>query len=86
MFTSAQYSGLTSAAGASHIHGPADTTHAAGVLVPLNTPTGTSGTISGTATLTADQLADLLTGQTYINIHTANNPGGEIRGQILLQQ
>ncbi len=77
------YSGLAGTATASHIHGPADAAHLAGVLVPLNTPTGTSGTISGTLSLTPQVLADVLAGMTYINIHSTANPGGEIRGQIL---
>ncbi len=77
------YSGLAGTATASHIHGPADVAHLAGVLVPLNTPTGTSGTISGTLSLTPQVLADVLAGMTYINIHSTANPGGEIRGQIL---
>ena len=33
-------------------------------------------------TLTADQVKDLLAGKQYVNVHTAKNPGGEIRGQI----
>ena len=41
--------GLTSGATMAHIHGPADTTTSAGVLVGLATPSGTSGTISGSA-------------------------------------
>jgi len=28
------------------------------------------------------QAADLLGGKLYVNIHTAANPGGEIRGQV----
>lgn len=76
------YSGLLGAATASHIHGPADTAHPAGVLVPLSTPTGTSGSISGTVSLTPPVLANVLAGMTYINIHTTTNAGGEIRGQI----
>ena len=76
------YSGLGSAATASHIHGPADTTHSSGVIVPLATPSGTSGTISGTVLLTREALADILAGTAYINIHTTGNGGGEIRGQI----
>lgn len=38
--------------------------------------------ISGVITLTAPNLVDLLTGYYYVNVHTAANPGGEIRGQI----
>jgi uncharacterized protein (TIGR03118 family) len=76
------YSGLSAPATAAHIHGPAGPTNAASVIVPLTTPSGTSGSISGTASLTPTELAYLLSGSTYINIHTTNNPGGEIRGQI----
>ncbi len=76
------YSGLSSSATAAHIHGPADPTTPAGVIVPLATPSGTSGTISGAATLTPQQMAYLLAGQTCINIHTLTNGNGEIRGQI----
>src|SRR5262249_41387054 len=41
------------------------------------------GTISGTVTFTADQAAFLLGSSNYINIHTATNAGGEIRGQLI---
>ena len=79
---SVSYSGLSAPATAAHIHGPASLTTAAGVIVPFATPSGTAGTISGTANLTPTQMAYLLSGSTYINIHTTNNPAGEIRGQI----
>jgi uncharacterized protein (TIGR03118 family) len=82
LFYSITYSGLSSSAQAAHIHGPADPTVGAGVLIPLATPSGTNGTISGNLVLTPQNLAYLLAGQTYINIHTVNNSGGEIRGQI----
>ena len=36
----------------------------------------------GPTALTADQVKDLLAGKYYVNVHTAKNPGGEIRGQI----
>ncbi|HTZ05275.1 MAG TPA: CHRD domain-containing protein [Gaiellaceae bacterium] len=36
----------------------------------------------GTVTLTASQRAAMLRGGTYVNIHTAKNTRGEIRGQI----
>ena len=77
-----RYSGLAGTATAAHIHGPADAAHSAGVLVPLNTPAGNSGSLSGTLSLTPQVLANVLAGMTYINIHSTTNPGGEIRGQI----
>jgi uncharacterized protein (TIGR03118 family) len=76
------YSGLAGAATGAHIHGPADATQPAPILVFLNTPSGTSGSISGTVSLTPAELADLLAGMTYINIHSTVHQGGEIRGQI----
>ena len=82
LFYSITYSGLSSSATAAHIHGPADPTTGAGVLVPITTPSGTNGTISGSVVLTPQNLAYLLAGQTYLNIHTINNANGEIRGQI----
>jgi len=76
------YSGLTGPAIASHIHGPAPSGSNAPVIVPFVTPTGTSGSISGTTNLTPTQVAYLLSGQTYVNVHSTTNQGGEIRGQI----
>lgn len=75
------YSGLTGPATAAHIHGPAAAGANAGVAVNL-APSGVKNPIEGSATLTDAQIADLETGKDYINIHTADNKGGEIRGQI----
>ncbi len=36
----------------------------------------------GSATLTDTQASDMLAGKWYVNIHTATNKGGEIRGQL----
>ena len=36
----------------------------------------------GNATLTEAQAADLIAGRWYVNVHTAANRGGEIRGQV----
>jgi hypothetical protein len=74
------YSGLTGPATAAHIHGPAAAGANAGVVVPFKPPV--TSPFSGTATLTEAQVADLKAGKWYINVHTAANPGGEIRGQI----
>src|SRR3954464_9522457 len=74
------YSGLSGPATAAHFHGPAETGKNAGVAVPI--PNATSSPVEGSATLTEAQAADLAAGRYYINIHTAANPGGEIRGQV----
>jgi hypothetical protein len=36
----------------------------------------------GTSTLTSSQVDAMLRGRAYVNIHTARNSLGEIRGQI----
>ncbi|HEY5911230.1 MAG TPA: TIGR03118 family protein [Verrucomicrobiae bacterium] len=81
-----KYSGLQGPAIAAHIHGPADATAPANVLLPLSTPSGTNGSISGTVSLGPTNMAYLLAGLTYINIHSTVNGGGEIRGQIYPMQ
>jgi hypothetical protein len=88
---SATVTDLSGPASAAHIHGPADANTAAGVIVPLQiVNSGTSGAIisgsfqsTGNANVSMDSLLVLLrNGNAYINIHTAANPDGEIRGQI----
>ncbi len=73
------YTGLTGPGTAAHIHGPAAPGTNAGVLVPF--PSAASGA-AGMITLTEAQQDALVNGKTYTNVHTAANPGGEIRGQI----
>ena len=75
------YSGLTGPATAAHFHGPADASKNASPVVPI--PNIAASPVEGSATLTDAQAADLLAGKYYINIHTAANPGGEIRGQVM---
>ena len=74
------YSGLTGPAIAAHFHGPADPGKNAGVAVVI--PNAGKSPVVGSATLTAAQAKDLEAGKYYINVHTAKNPGGEIRGQV----
>ena len=74
------YSGLTGPATAAHLHGPAPAGSNAGVLVPFPAPL--TSPIHGQVTLTDDQVADMMNGTTYANLHTAANPGGELRGQV----
>ena len=73
------YSGMSQPATAAHIHGPAEPGKNAGVLIPF---TSAGSPISGTKMLTDAQAADMMAGKWYVNVHTAANPGGEIRGNI----
>ena len=75
------FSGLTGPATMAHIHGPAAPGANAGVVVPLGAGPVASPT-KGSATLTPAQVADLEAGKYYVNVHTAANPGGEVRGQL----
>jgi len=74
------YSGLTGPARAAHFHGPAAPGVIANPIVPI---TVSNSPMTGTAQLTDAQIADLVAGKWYVNIHTAANGGGEIRGQVV---
>ncbi|MCA8955671.1 MAG: CHRD domain-containing protein [Planctomycetes bacterium] len=69
--------GLT--ATAAHFHRAAKGTNGPVVIGFTGGPTTWSGT---TRALTATEIADLRAGLWYVNVHTAANPGGEIRGQL----
>ncbi len=80
---SGSYSGTTSNVGAAHIHGLAGPGEATGVIFGFDVTGGTDGTFNGANTLSSENLAGLLAGQTYLNVHTANNGPGEIRAQVV---
>ena len=78
-----RYSGLSSAANAAHIHGSAAVGATAPVLFNFGAVSGVSGTISpAPINVTPQQVADLRANRMYVNVHTANNANGEIRGQL----
>lgn len=77
------YSGLSGPATAGHFHGPASETQNTGIALGFNNPV--TSPFAGQATLTPAQAADLLAGKWYVNIHTAANKPGEIRGQVKAQ-
>ena len=76
------FQALSGAATAAHFHGPAAAGANAGVAVPIGGKDPVNPII-GSATLTDAQIADLEGGKWYVNVHTAANPSGEIRGQVM---
>lgn len=86
--TTNQVSGFVKTTGitatAAHIHLGAPGV-AGGVIVPLAESPAGSGrwVVPAGQLLTAAQVAAFNAGNLYFNVHSAANPGGEIRGQIL---
>ena len=74
------YSGLTGPVRSAHFHGPSTASINAGVALGMSG--NLDSPIKGSATLTPAQAADVLAGKWYVNLHTAINLGGEIRGQV----
>jgi hypothetical protein len=74
------YSGLTGNATGAHFQGPigpdGKMSRVPDIVGILLSP------VQGSATLTDAQAAELTAGRWYVNIETAANPKGEIRGQV----
>jgi hypothetical protein len=83
ILVSANWTGLSGNASMGHIHqAPAGTNGA--VIFNLMPPATAAGAVVDLMFMpTAPQLAAGKANGWYFNIHTANNPGGEIRGQII---
>ena len=75
------YEGLTGDATAAHFHGPAEADANAGPVIPIEGDLASP--IEGSATLTEEQATQLQDGLWYFNVHTAEYPDGEIRGQVM---
>jgi hypothetical protein len=76
-----------------HIHGPGPVNFPAvntnmSVIHPLasfHTASGTlSGQVTGNVVLLAAEEVDLFDNELYLNVHSANNAPGEIRGQLVI--
>jgi hypothetical protein len=83
------FSNLTGVAAGAFLQGPADTNSAGPVVIDLtglNTPAATpadGGSIIGSVVLDANESSNLLAGLYYLNVTTALNTNGEIRGQLV---
>lgn len=91
------FTNLTGVATGGHIHGITDNPAPGSfienkpVIIALDTlggwnPSATAGGFSGTVTLSAAQASALPQGRLYINVHTQANPGGEIRGYLVVPE
>ena len=80
----AKFEGLSSPATAAHIH-RAPVARRGPVAFTVEVPAVATGELRDTITLTNAQLEQLREGLYYLQIHTEGNPGGELRGWLLLQ-
>lgn len=83
------YNGLSGTPTGAHIHQAAAGVNGSVIedLTPYAVgPLGTSGVMIGSVTLTSGEESALYADGLYVNIHTAANPSGEIRGQIIGNQ
>ncbi len=69
------------AATAAHIHEAAAGKNGP-VIVPMTKSGDNMWVIGAGAKLTEAQMASLKAGNLYVNVHSAANPGGELRGQL----
>jgi hypothetical protein len=76
------YQDLVAPATAAHIHAPATAGQNAGVIVPLIVTGDTSGSLAFAGVILPEHANWLLAGLAYVNVHSGQHPGGEIRGQF----
>ena len=78
-----EVSGLSAPATAAHVH-VGDRNAPGPVVIPLTVTMATAFDVSACTTASADLLAAIEADPSayYVNVHNANNPGGEIRGQL----
>jgi hypothetical protein len=78
------YTPLSSAELVAHIHGPGAPGQNAAILHNISpSPSPVGSPKHGCVVLTSTEVKSLGKGLLYFNVHSANFPGGESRGQIL---
>jgi hypothetical protein len=77
------YTGITPTLG--HVHAQVVPTNATKSGSPFITFTNLASPIVSTTVLTAAQETDLLNGIHYVNLHSVANPGGEMRGNLVVK-
>ena len=81
------FTGLSSPSTVGHIHGPAAIGSNASPIFNLTGLGNTSAQLGPFLfAVTPQQVSDLKAGLWYFNVHSQNNPAGEIRAQILLDR
>jgi hypothetical protein len=73
------YAGLSGPVTAAHFHGPALHGQSAAITLPI---TIGASPLKGTVSYAVADEPAILAGRWYVNLHTAANPDGEIRGQV----
>jgi len=84
VYVTGSFTGLTAIASAAHIH-RANPTINGPVIIPLQITADTKGTIHEASSIAPSDRISMSAGGTYVNIHNANFPGGEIRGQLIME-
>jgi hypothetical protein len=79
------FEGMSSAATRAHVHRAQPGTPGP-VAFAIDVPAVAEGTFEDTVTLDDTELRELREGLYYLQIHTENNPGGELRGWLWPQE
>lgn len=74
---------LSGDAVAAHLHGAFAGNNGAVIFGLETIDNGQTWSVPEGSAITVDQQSMFLNGGTYLNVHTADNPGGEVRGQIV---
>ena len=78
------FAGMSSFATGAHIHnGPP--AQPGPVVHTLEVTQSTSGSVNGVITLSDEQIEAIANNEFYIQIHSENNPPGELRGWVFLR-